>query len=1075
MLLLLGKGFFMGVLIATYQIGAETLFVNVLGDEELSKAFFFAGFAGILSTVLFVYLQRKINYSSLVLSTSFIILLFIGGIRLAFEFVGENDISNGHFRVLLFTLFVMIGPITTIILLGFWGVFGRIFDLRQSKRIIGGIDTGQLMATMIAFYSIPLLRSSGLINETYDLLLMSSLAALGVFVFTLILTLQFNLNKATAVQVGDDVEKVNFYSLFTNKYLRLLSVFLIFSMAVAVFVDFTFLSATDTMYPDEEDLSNFLSFFSGTVIICSFIIQSFLNDYIIGKFGLKVALMTMPFILILFTLGAIVAGHIFGYETKNNDFILFFVLIGTGKLFTAALKDALENPAFKLFFLPIDIKIRFDVQSMIEGVVNQVAVFVAGALQIALGLLVFFKLIHYSYFILGLAGIVVYLSIKLFNEYKNKLKSSLEKEKENLSGSGKRNENSFLAILNKEIKSKEVKRVLNALKIFEMLNPVQFEFMLLDLINRRQPEIRAYAYKKLGDRFCWDMLDVMIKDMQTEENTKVLSIAKKTYQKLTHLSKTYEKLQEKRSFSISGSSYKEWVRSTDAEKRIIASKLLVKPTEDKHILYMVELMRDINPKVRTAAIVSAGKLKRPELIPVLIENLHNPTYGNAAASALLSIGGNSFYSIDNSFYKTGQHLSTMLRIIQIISQVGGKEAVDLLWKKINFPDRKIVSQLLLGLSYNGFRAHDFQSAKIKLSLESEVGDIAWNIKALLDVPEDDPMDSLIRESLDEENLKNYETLFILLSMLYDPQNVTLARNSIMNGTSEGITFAVEMMDIFIEDELKDKILPVLDEMKVRERLAKLQNNYPPEIFESYPDLLTQIINRDFNRINRYTKALAIYRLGEVSTEVSDTMVALLFSSDKLLLQTAAFAIFNIDKDAYHHHTKRLKPAIKKQLDADILPPAFKEEGEFYHQKLLLIEKVMRIKKLAMFSGIPGDIVTNMAEGFDEIRLGVGEVIMKEGDAAMNPLTILLDGEVDIYRNDELVTTMKPGGLLGHKSINASDLNPYGAIVKKECTALVMGKEILQDLMSKYVPILECWIGILNDDEIKEEEIVDILY
>ncbi|MEO1256215.1 MAG: hypothetical protein AAFY41_15205, partial [Bacteroidota bacterium] len=410
----------------------ETLFLNVLGDKWLDEAFFSAGAAGIISTAIFVYLQRKINFSSLVISTTFIILLFIGGIRAAFEFVGYDNSISGEFQLLPFILFVMIGPITSIIILGFWGVFGRVFDLRQSKRIIGGIDTGQLMATMIAFFSIPLLNN--IIDQTYDLLFVSAIASLGVFIFTLLLSVRFNLDRVTKVAKGEDVEKVNFLSLFKNKYLRLLCVFLIFSMGAAKFVDYTFLSSTETMYPDEKDLANFLSIFSGIVIVFSFLIQSFVNDIIIGKFGLKVALMTMPLILILFTVGAIIVGHIFGYEEKTNEYILFFVLTAVGKLFITSLKDALENPAFKLFFLPIDIKIRFDIQTRIEGVVNEVAVFIAGAAQMALGLLVFFKLIHYSYFILALAAGVIYLASKLFEEYKNTLKATLEKKKAELQG-----------------------------------------------------------------------------------------------------------------------------------------------------------------------------------------------------------------------------------------------------------------------------------------------------------------------------------------------------------------------------------------------------------------------------------------------------------------------------------------------------------------------------------------------------------------------------------------------------------------------------------------------------------------
>jgi len=63
-LLLLGMGFFMGVFISTYQIGSESLFLNELGDNYLDKAFFTAGGLGIISTVIFVWLQKRINYST---------------------------------------------------------------------------------------------------------------------------------------------------------------------------------------------------------------------------------------------------------------------------------------------------------------------------------------------------------------------------------------------------------------------------------------------------------------------------------------------------------------------------------------------------------------------------------------------------------------------------------------------------------------------------------------------------------------------------------------------------------------------------------------------------------------------------------------------------------------------------------------------------------------------------------------------------------------------------------------------------------------------------------------------------
>ncbi|MBC6399831.1 MAG: HEAT repeat domain-containing protein [Ekhidna sp.] len=1064
MLLLLGKGFFMGILLATYQIGAETLFLDVLGDEWLDNAFFMAGAAGIVSTAIFVYLQRKINYSTLILSTTFLLLVFIGGIRIAFEFIGYDDSLKGEFQILPFVLFVMIGPVTTIILVGFWGIFGRIFDLRASKRIIGGIDTGQLMATMIAFFSIPVLTTY-VIDETYDLLLISSVASIGVFVFTLLLTINFNLNKASNILKGEEVRKVSFVTLLKDKYLQLLSVFLVFSTGVAIFTEYTFLSATETMYPDEDDLSNFLSFFSGTVILVSFFIQSFVNDLIIGRFGLKVALMTMPLILILFTVGAITAGHIFGYEIKTDNFILFFVLTGTARLFTAALRDALEGPAFKLFFLPLDFKIRFDIQTRIEGVISEVGAFLAGAIQMAFGLLVFFKLIHYSYFILVLAGMVIYLSSKLFEEYKKTLKKTLEKQKAGLKGEGKRNENNTISILKSEIKSKEVDRVINALKLFEKLDPVEFEFTLLDLINHRNPELRKYGYQKLGERLCWEAYDIIFRDFKSEGNQEVLLVAKETVRKLKGAV----------SFDLTDVSIKELVRSADANKRIRGAKLLAMATEDRHIAYIVELLRDINPDVRTAAMLSAGKVRRPELWPVLIENLHLSAYGNVAMSALKLAGESAFHTLDTAFYKTGQHHLTMLRIIQIIGRIGGRGAVELLWKKIDFPDRKILTQLLLSLSYSGFVARDFQSARIKLSLETEIGDIAWNIKSSLEIPEEHETDVLMKSAMVEEDINNYDNIFMLLSMLYDPQSVKLAKENIMNGTTDSITFAVEMMDIFVEEELKPKLLPIMDDLKINDRLAKLQNNYPPEDFDSYEDLLLQIINRDYNRINRYTKALAMFRFSELSTHITADLIANLFNPDPLLRQTAAFAIYKIEKEAYHNHTKRLKPTIKKALDKAILPPIFRAKEERFHQKLLLIERVIILRKIELFKRIPGEVITYMAEVIEEVNVKLGDIIIKEGKKGSEPFYIVLDGVVNIYEGSHKVGEREENGVFGEKILLETEKFEFTALAGSECTLLYIKKEELLNLMSGHTEILECWIDIMNGETQEEEVIVDVLF
>lgn len=1043
---------------ATYQIGSETLFLTTVGAEYLDNAFFVAGFLGIFSTYIYVQLQRRINFSSLVATNAFIIFLVIIALIWTFLYTDYGQIGEG-FPILPFVLFVLIGPITSITLLGFWGVFGRVFDLKQSKRIIGGIDTGQLTATMVAFFSIPAMTELGLIDKTNDLLYISAGAAFGILFFTIWIIKGFNIDSATKIRKKDKVKPVKFIDLIKNRYLRLLSLFLIFSMGSAVFTDYVFLSATETMYPDEDELRNFLSFFNGTIMVVSFLIQSFINDIVIGKYGLKVSLMVMPFVLAIFTLGAIISGHIFVYDIKTEEYLFFFIFTGMGKLFTASLKDALENPAFKLFFLPFDLKIRFDIQSKIEGVVNEVAVLVAGAMQIGLGLLTFFKLIHYTYFIMALAFVIIYYAGKLFSEYKNALKSTLRDQKSKLKGQGTRNEHNTINVIKSELRNRDPKRIMNALKLMERIEPIMLDFSLLDFIRSEHKELRIYAYKRLGQLRSFNTLEILDREVRKEKDPEVKEVA----------AAAIEVLHEIDDFRLTETGVKKLVRSTDIKNRIYATKALVKLDEDKYVPFLAELMRDINPHVRRSAMISAGKLKRPEFWSILIENLHLPTYSNSADSALISSGESMFSTIDSTFYKTGQHLDTMIRIVQIMGKVGGRAASELLWKKIDFPDKQIVSEILLSLSYIGFEAKEFQAARIKIAIENDIGDIAWNIKALMEIPSDDFIDKMIINAIKEENKKNFDNIFMLLSMIYDSQSIRLVKDNIEVGTTDSVSFAIEMLDIFVDEDLKPKLFSVLDDVKDTEKLTKLNDFYPPEDFESYEDLLLQIINRDYNHINIWTKGLSMYKLTLIrGVKITDDIIANLFNPDPLMLQTAAAVMFKLDKESYHHHTRRLKSSVKKELDKAIVPPVFQSKDEKFYQKLLIIERAILLKQLDIFESIPGVILVELALCLDEIKVDKGTTLIEQGDNGNSPVYIVLSGKLKVHDGDDLKQVVKERGIYGHKLVIGTDINPYTVTADVESIVLVLDKDELYDKVSKHIEMVDGILSIVNETEGKKE-------
>ena len=1060
---LLGVGAFMGFFLASYQVGSESLFIQTLGEKYLAESFFVTGALGLLSSVVYVYLQKKIRFSRLVIGNAAVITLFVCGLRLAFEFVEIGDKESG-FSLLPFLLFVMMGPMTSLLLLGFWGLFGRIFDTRQTKRLIGSVDTGQLVATIIAFFSIPLLIELPFVDDTYDLLLISAVSMIAILWLTVLICKNYNVDLIDSLKKDQKVEDTGYLGIFKNNYTRLLSVFIICSMGASIFLEYSFLATIEIYHPEEDKLNRFLSFFNGTVIIMSFIIQTFINDIILNKFGLKVALMTMPIILILFMIGGLVSGHFFGYEILNEDFLFFFMFIISGKAFTASLRDALESPAFKLFFLPFNITVRFDIQNKVEGVIGQVATFLAGGLQILIASLVFVKLIHFIYLIIVIALGVIYFSVKLYNQYQIKLKETLISQRDLIADKGKINEFSALRVLNNELESENEIRVLNALRLYEQLDPIRLTRVLLDQLSSSSVKVKSYAYSKLSEIKAYETLEIIKQESKKEQNESVLILARKTI----------AVLQKFQAYELNDESIRRFTRSTRQQDRVYGARLLVRLEEDKHLPYLVELLRDINPEVRIAALIAVGKLQRPEMFNTILDHLHIPSYSNTAMSALIYIGDRVFHASDTAFFKTGQHTATMVRVVQLFGIIGGKQAKELLWKKIEFPNKQVVSELLKSLNALGFESKDFQSARIKLIIENLLGDIAWNIKAIQDIPKVEPIDPLdveLLKALKEENIVNLNNLFILLGMIYDIHNVQLVKENLSHGSMDSVTFAIEMLDVFVEDEIKPMLLPVLDDITDKERLDLLLNFFPPEHFESYSDLLTQIVNRDFNRITRYTKSLAMDRLHQLpEARVSNSLIANLFNPDVLLLQSAANSIYKMEPEAYQAHTNRIKPYSKLRLDEIIVPPVFAYKEEENYRKMLLVERVRFIKSLSSFASIPGESITRMVDAMNQRKVDEGTVLIKEGDNVDLPLFVIIKGKVDLMRSGAVFKSLGPKNIMGEEIILFSEKYDYQAVAKEETSFFILPKEEIFDLMTLHSEILRAFLDLI--DTSKKSESID---
>lgn len=977
--LLLIMSFFMGVFIATMSVASQALFLQHFfkDADDLPRALLVSGAVGLAVTVIYNFFQNRVPFG--VLATASLVVLTA---LTAFIEFGEGFFRDPN--TIYYFGFAAFIPVSFIILLIFWGAYGRLFNLRQSKRLIGSVDQGAMVASFLAFFLIP--QALNLIEppQLYTVALVSIVVFTALFIY---LTATYVGKERTFAQEKLMYKKVSLISFFKNPYLRYVSLFVVVSMVAVNFVDFNFLKVT-TQYMEGEGLAKFISYFEMSIVIFALLFDVLASDRIIKEYGMRVSLLINPLLIGFFMVCAVLLGFIFGYTPSSEFFIGYFIIIAISKLFIKSIKETMDETSFKLYLLPIDSDVRIDINTKIQGTVTAFASLISGGLIFLISTESTLGLIYVTLFTLPFFAAWYFVTNKMHHSYRKTLRESLSRGKEK-SKLKKQKEYSLTTLLEKEVNSTAEDKVIYGLKLMEKLEPALFENAVVRLTESTSPGIRAFATEKMKglgiepESSKTTVRNLAESALSASEDSDLLSI---TPEKLIRLSK-----------------------SGKQPDRILAAKLLRKITSPRTIFVLLELLRDVDPRVRLEALYTARKVNRPETWPVLIELLASPTFSHQAAAALRQVGEPVLPVLEAAFHKSGQSDLVMLRIVQIMGKIGSRQALELLWKKADYPDKRIVKQILYSLRFINYQAKGREVRDVNALLESEMSKTIWNLAAINELP-DEPHFKFLREALIEEVADNYDQIIMLLSILYDPESLQLVRENIESGDPDNIQFAIELLDLFIDPELKPKLLPLLDDSSTIDKLNQLQIHFPRESYNPI-QVINYILNRDYNYNNRWTKVCAIHAAAYINDfRVSRGLVAQMFNTDKLLQETAAWVIYNKDKSAWEKIAERLPARDKRFLDASIENNQLLDglnDGFF-----LFIEMVMFIKQTPAFRNIHGLLLSDLADKIIPLDMDAKEKIKFVKDEGNTPVFIVAHGAVKIWNDNDLIANLNRGDVFG---------------------------------------------------------------
>ena len=1021
--LMLTTGFFMGVFIATYQVTADSLFLNRLGDQ-LNKAFLIAGAFGILSTALFSFFQNWIKFTTLALVSVIFIFAFTFAAYLLLHF-GDPALHNTY----IFAMYCMTGPMTAVLLLSFWGIFGRLFNFRQSKRIIGWIDTGQLIAAITATVII-IPATSRLVDDTSNYLLLCCVSIFIVSILLITISSSFTLSKNDPVEFGPLVRKeTSLYRLFTDRYILSLSLFLLISMVTLMFGQYAFQELVHEQYPNERDLTTFNSFFTGAVYGLSLIMQTFINNRIISNYGLRISLFILPIVVGLFALGAALAGSMAG-----PGFIYFFLFVALSRLFNWTLRDSLENPVFKLFFIPLDNRFKFNIQSKVEGLVNESARFIAGVLIFSFAFIPQFKIVHISILIVVLVAAYFLIINNLYHGYRNKIRQKLEsttsEEKQDKLEKGFREVTIRLEQL---LTLPQPEKAVFSYKLLEKINAANISHWVNQMMKNEDETARHFAQDRMNELKGLSVSDQYV--IRMDEN-KVGNGNKNM------LSKAELKFLLESGGDVTKTRIQKLTKSSNPNDRHYATELLLHAPREEGIAFLMELLNDSEPKVRITAMKTAAKRYNHEVMQALIENLASPVYSNQAMNALVLIGQETLQLLETAFYRSGQNTQVMLRILQAMGRIGGQRAKEQLWNKIDYPNKMVVSQVLLSLGECGFNAGPLQATRIRYAIEADIADIRWNLSAIQEI-DDDGFNDQVKTSLRWEVQNDIEHIYMLLAMLYDTRSIQLVKENIDSGTTDSITYAVELLDVFLADQLKQRVIPVLDDLSDTERISRLDNFFPRVRVDSKL-VLKFIINRDFTQSNRWTKACVIFQIGMQRIEdFKLDLIAQLFNPDAFIKEVSAWALFQMNPDEYHKNVRRLGDYQRRELDDLII----------HSRKMTRFEKVLFFQKISVFENIPGITLSYLADISEEIRMNAQETLVLD-ERSNACFYVIVAGTIHFYQRGEYMSEFSQGQFIGEMLGLPNFVNTNILIAQSDVVILKLNKDQFYELLSDNVRLAD---------------------
>ena len=937
--LLLIQSVFIGLYYGIFNITAHAVFLSRFDIADMARAYVLSGLIGTAITLLYSFLHSKLRFSFFsVLNHIFILLLTL------FLWV---LIRSGPEPWMVYSFFIMLGPLFIITLMGLRATAGRLYELKESPGFTGLIDSALISGLIIGSFSVPLLLSLSI--ETNNMLFIS---AISILMVTLIQVDIISRNKNDFGKISYSGEsRAGFKVMINNKYLRLLGIFFVFSVLVLFFIQYSFMAVTRVRYPGEYEMARFLGYFEGSVMVAALLINLFLFSAIVKKQGMDLALTLSPVLIGLFTIVAVVLGFTGEISAGTSGFVIFFLILAFSRLISRSLNISVERPALNILCRTLEEKLRRRVKEAVDGTLNEITVMAAGLILAGFGALSFVRLIHFSWVLIVLVAIWVLTAFLLYKEYRRSIKKILDE-----GGLKKADDRLFNA--NKKFGSVSSTGLFIDNNYFEILTSSGIHesisgnrLVIKQIINKAEknlnpdilPLLRHLASGKYDNNGLSERLQSVVRDIEK-------GLEKEGLGKRKDLVSTIE----------------------ESANRKMHLQAIMAQQVPPVVTDLMRLIRDEDNDIRRETLYIAGKFRIKDLLPEICECLDNQHITRDAYSVLRSFGEEAFPALSRHFSRSSGNITVRRLIARLFAETGGEKAIEFLLPRLWSVHSLLRKEAVEGLISCAYKADDQNRVRIHQEILNIVGLLTWNLSARLVVEANN--DRLLCEAIEKDSQWWTDLLFDMLSLAYEKNVLEEIKENLEKDTVESLNYAFEILDISIDAGIKPQMKALLDKVSPKTKFKNLSRYHPVDV-PDYEVLVTDLINKDYNHIGLWTKVCALRRLYELRKPgETDFLVALLFGVHRILREEACRYLQENYDDVYSSCSYRLPGLYRDQLD-ELLKNHIPDR-ELVYEKLKSL--------LFIFPGLPEKALISLAEDVKLVSGKESESIEQEADIIIWP-------------------------------------------------------------------------------------------